>query len=99
MLTYGRVKHPTVQPFRPDFVQNDKIILTFDGFFRQTVYEPYNQYDRIRNVKVMYFMEDDTIMVVEPPVMVDTDSQFYEIYEKPLNASLLFRIAAIHRAK
>ncbi|XP_031630857.1 EF-hand domain-containing protein 1-like, partial [Contarinia nasturtii] len=65
---YGRVKSKPVAPFKPNFVQNDKIILTFDGFFRQKILEPNSeQYDLIRKVKMMYFMEDDTVTVVEPP--------------------------------
>lgn len=69
--TYGRVKPKPIAPFKPDFVQKDKIILTFDGFFRQRVFEPIaEQYDLIRKVKIMYFMEDDTITVVEPPYIV-----------------------------
>lgn len=68
---YGRVKPKPIAPFKPDFVQNDKIILTFDGFFRQKVFEPNpEQYDLIRKVKIMYFMEDDTITVVDPAYIV-----------------------------
>lgn len=69
--TYGRVKPKPIAAFKPDFVQKDKIILTFDGFFRQRVFEPISeQYDLIRKVKIMYFMEDDTITVVEPAYIV-----------------------------
>lgn len=68
---YGRVKQKPIAPFKPDFVQNDKIILTFDGFFRQKVFEPNaEQYDLIRKVKIMYFMVDDTITVIEPAYIV-----------------------------
>lgn len=75
---YGRVKPTPVAPFKPDFVKNDKIILTFDGFFRQRVVEPnLEQYDLIRNVKIMYFMEDDTISIVEPPYTVCTKFDLY----------------------
>lgn len=70
---YGRVKSKPVAPFKPNFVQNDKIILTFDGFFRQKILEPNSeQYDLIRKVKIMYFMEDDSLTVVEPPYIVRT---------------------------
>lgn len=70
---YGRVRPKTVAPFKPDFVKNDKVILSFDGYFRQKVVEPnLEQYDLIRKVKIMYFMEDDTITVVEPPYIVRT---------------------------
>lgn len=70
-MTYGRLEKPQSKPFQPHFVVNDKIVLTFDGFFRQRVVEANNDvFDRIRYVKVMYFMEDDTISVMEPPVPV-----------------------------
>lgn len=68
---YGRVKSAPVPRFVPEFVKNDKIILTFNGFFRQQITEPNREkYDLIRNVKIMYFMEDDTMTVIEPTIMV-----------------------------
>lgn len=68
--TYGRVKPKEIPPFRPDYVKNDNIILTFDGYFRQKIIEPnLEQYDLIRKIKFMYFMEDDTVTIVEPPCM------------------------------
>lgn len=69
-MTYGIIKKPQVPPFRPAFVLNDNIVLTFSGFFRQHIIEPNRSYDRIRYVNVMYFMEDDTLTVMEPPVEV-----------------------------
>lgn len=52
-------------------MRNDKINLTFNGYFRQKVVEPNAEpFDLIRKVKIMYFMEDDTITVVEPPIIV-----------------------------
>lgn len=69
---YGRVKSAPIQRFVPDFVKNNKIILTFSGFFRQQIAEPNREkYNLIRNVKVMYFMEDDTMTVIEPTIMVN----------------------------
>lgn len=69
---FGRVKSAPIQRFVPDFVKNDNIILTFSGFFRQQTAEPNREkYDLIRNVKVMYFMEDDTMTVIEPTIMVN----------------------------
>lgn len=70
LLTYGIITRPQVPPFRPKFVLNDNIVLTFSGFFRQHIVELNRSYDRIRYVNVMYFMEDDTITVMEPPIMV-----------------------------
>ncbi len=43
-------------------------VLQFDAYFKQTVHESPNEYYRIRNVKVYYYLEDDSISVVEPPV-------------------------------
>lgn len=68
VLTYGRVKRPPVEPFRPRFVVYDRIVLTFRGFFKQSVPESPKEHYRIRYVNVMYFMEDDTLMVFEPTV-------------------------------
>lgn len=67
-LTYGRVRNAPVEPFRPQFVRYDRIVLTFRGFFKQAVPESRAEHYRIRHVNVMYFMEDDTLTVYEPPV-------------------------------
>lgn len=70
VLTYGRLQHPRIEPFRPYYVLYDRIILTFHGFFRQKVLESATVQHRIRYVNVMYFLEDDTITVMEPPILV-----------------------------
>lgn len=65
------MKQAKIPPFRPDFVLNDNIVLTFNGFFREKIIEAnHESYDRIRYVNVMYFMEDDTMTIMEPPVIV-----------------------------
>lgn len=48
----------------------DQVVLTFRGFFKQSVPESAQEHYRIRYVKVLYFMEDDTLTVLEPAVMV-----------------------------
>lgn len=98
MLVYGRVKKASSQPFLPDFVRNEKIVLTFDGFFRETVHDPSNEHERIHKVKIMYYMEDDTIMVFEPK----TEVEIYRIslYKKSYSMGLLiFRTAAIRKVR
>lgn len=72
MLTYGRVKHAPVEPFRPHFVRYDKVKLTFKAFFKQSVPESGLEHYRIRFVNIMYFMDDDTMTVIEPKVEVIT---------------------------
>lgn len=64
------MKHPPVEPFRPHYVTYDKIVLTFKAFFKQSVPESPNENYRVRYVNLMYFMEDDTITVIEPTVLV-----------------------------
>lgn len=99
LLTYGIITRPQVPPFRPKFVLNDNIVLTFSGFFRQHIVEPNRSYDRIRYVNVMYFMEDDTITVMEPPVIVRAQ-RFHELFFSipiKLFTFIPFRIVAARR--
>jgi hypothetical protein len=41
--------------------------LRFDGYFKQTVHESEEQY-HLRRVHILFFLEDDSIAVIEPPV-------------------------------
>ncbi|XP_037039126.1 EF-hand domain-containing protein 1-like [Bradysia coprophila] len=68
VFTYGRVKQAPVEPFRPHFVRYDKVKLTFKAFFKQSVPESGLEHYRIRLVNIMYFMDDDTMTVIEPKV-------------------------------
>uniref|UniRef100_A0A1B6DLI7 DM10 domain-containing protein n=1 Tax=Clastoptera arizonana TaxID=38151 RepID=A0A1B6DLI7_9HEMI len=45
-----------------------KKCLTFHAFFKQSVVESPNEHYRVRHVNILYFLEDDTITVMEPPV-------------------------------
>ncbi|XP_075234707.1 EF-hand domain-containing protein 1-like [Lycorma delicatula] len=67
-LTYGRTKQSTVSLFKPHFLVYDKKCLTFFAFFRQSVNESPDESFRIRLVNIIYFLEDDTITVMEPVV-------------------------------
>jgi len=69
-LTYGRVKKHEVSQFIPHFVLYDKICLTFRAFFKQPVFESPLEHYRVRKVNILYFLEDDTITVMEPEVEV-----------------------------
>lgn len=71
LLTYGTLKKPNVKPFLPDFVVNNNVILSFDGFYRRHNYdENQSTFDHICYVKILYFMEDDTITILGPSVHV-----------------------------
>lgn len=69
-LIYGRTKQQQVTPFRPHFVLFDKKTLKFMGFFRQHVPESRVEHYRVRFVNIFYYLEDDTITVIEPVVKV-----------------------------
>ncbi|KAJ1546207.1 EF-hand domain-containing protein 1, partial [Cladochytrium tenue] len=66
----AQTQHQT-SPARPRFVPAhvafDKVVLRFDAYFKQTVHESAEQY-HLRRVRIHYFVEDDSIAVVEPPV-------------------------------
>lgn len=47
------------------FFQN----LTFDAYFKSTVNESFGCSYNLRKCKIIYFLEDDTIKVVEPVVI------------------------------
>ena len=53
-------------------------MLLFNGYFKQTVYESSAEYYRVRPVKIYYYLEDDTISVMEPPVE-NRSSDFYAV--------------------
>lgn len=44
-------------------------VLQFDAYFKQTVHESPNEHYRIRDVKFYYYLEDDSISVVEPAIL------------------------------
>lgn len=43
--------------------------LTFDAYFKSTVNESFGCSYNLRKCKIIYFLEDDTIKVVEPVVI------------------------------
>ncbi|KAK6644709.1 hypothetical protein RUM43_000977 [Polyplax serrata] len=68
-LTYGRAREYPSLAFRPHFVTYDKKCLTFKAFFKQPVYNSPDENYRVRTVNIIYFLDDDTITVMEPPVL------------------------------
>nr|XP_023021361.1 EF-hand domain-containing protein 1-like [Leptinotarsa decemlineata] len=65
-LTYGRTKSQALPQFTPHYVLYDQKCLTFKAFFKQAVVESANEFYRVRHVNIIYFLEDDTITVMEP---------------------------------
>lgn len=70
-LTYGRVKAPALPTVIPHWVHYDKRCLNFTAFFKQPVYDNPEEKFRVRIVNIVYFLEDDSITVMEPRVQVN----------------------------
>ncbi|XP_030765357.1 EF-hand domain-containing protein 1-like [Sitophilus oryzae] len=67
-LTYGRCKTKPLPQFIPHYALYDQKCLTFKAFFKQSVVESRLEFYRVRPVNIIYFLEDDTITVIEPRV-------------------------------
>ena len=67
-LTYGQAIQSPPEDFIPATVGFDKKVLLFNGYFKQTVHESPDEHFRIRHVNIYYYLEDDSISVVEPVV-------------------------------
>ena len=50
----------------PSWVAFDKQVLSFDGYFQESVTESRAEQYRVRHVKVYFYLEDDSIQLVEP---------------------------------
>ncbi|KAM9316086.1 EF-hand domain-containing protein 1 [Gastrophryne carolinensis] len=67
-LTYGQAKQAPPSTFIPAHVAFDKKVLKFDGYFQETVPISQDEQYRVRKVCLYYYLEDDSMAVVEPPV-------------------------------
>ncbi|XP_041127668.1 EF-hand domain-containing family member C2-like [Polyodon spathula] len=52
----------------PSWVAFDKQVLCFDAYFQESVHEKREEQFRIRRCKIYFYLEDDTIQVVEPEI-------------------------------
>ncbi|XP_030054589.1 EF-hand domain-containing protein 1 isoform X2 [Microcaecilia unicolor] len=68
-LTYGQAKQAPPVDFVPGHVAYDKKVLRFDAYFYETVPLSQIEHYRIRHVVLYYFLEDDSMLVIEPRVM------------------------------
>ncbi|XP_065162838.1 EF-hand domain-containing family member C2-like isoform X2 [Atheta coriaria] len=59
----------------PAWIAFDKQILTFDGFFQQSLEEVRNAPYAVRNVRVFFHLEDGTLQIIEKP---QTNSGFLQ---------------------
>ncbi|XP_074777606.1 EF-hand domain-containing protein 1 isoform X2 [Athene noctua] len=67
-LTYGPAKRAPPSGFIPAHVAFDKKILKFDAYFQEDVPLSAEEHYRIRQVGIYYYLEDDTMSVIEPVV-------------------------------
>ncbi|KAE8622988.1 hypothetical protein XENTR_v10005450 [Xenopus tropicalis] len=52
----------------PSWVAFDKQVLSFDAYFEEEVHQRREETYRIRQCKIYFYLEDDTIQVVEPEI-------------------------------
>ncbi|XP_034937348.1 EF-hand domain-containing protein 1-like [Chelonus insularis] len=67
-LIYGRNKDYPYRQVIPHYVLYAQKCLNFKAFFRQNILNSPSEQYRIRHVNIIYFLEDDTMSVMEPPV-------------------------------
>ena len=79
-LTYGQAIQAPPEDFIPATVGFDKKVLMFNAYFKQTVHESPEEHFRIRHVKIYYYLEDDSISVVEP--LVENRYQVLSYHQK-----------------
>ncbi|KAI0238926.1 EF-hand domain-containing family member C2, partial [Lamellibrachia satsuma] len=50
----------------PAWVAFDRQVLAYDGYFQEAVHEKREEQYRVRRVKIYFYLEDDSIQVIEP---------------------------------
>uniref|UniRef100_A0A8P0S828 EF-hand domain containing 1 n=1 Tax=Canis lupus familiaris TaxID=9615 RepID=A0A8P0S828_CANLF len=68
ILTYGQPKQAPPAEFIPAHVAFDKKVLKFDAYFQEDVPMSTEEHYRIRQVNIYYYLEDDSMSVMEPVV-------------------------------
>ena len=65
-LSYTCLKSEPVPKFIPSYVECDKKVLRFYGYFKETVTESPQECYRVRVVTICYYIEDDSMDIYEP---------------------------------
>ncbi|KAH7828429.1 putative EF-hand domain-containing protein 1 [Monocercomonoides exilis] len=60
----GTTAPPTAETI-PSFIAYDKLVMCFYAYFKEAVHESREEVYRVRNVDILFYLEDDTISVVE----------------------------------
>ncbi|XP_055986595.1 EF-hand domain-containing protein 1 [Sorex fumeus] len=67
-LTYGEARRAAPAQFVPAHVAFDKKVLKFSAYFQEDVPMSSEEHYRIRQVNIYYYLEDDSMSVMEPLV-------------------------------
>ncbi|NXK91004.1 EFHC1 protein, partial [Formicarius rufipectus] len=67
-LTYGPARKSAPPPFMPSYVAFDKQVLKFDAYFQEEVHTSPEEHYRVRQVGIYYYLEDDSMCIIEPVV-------------------------------
>ncbi|EZA47764.1 EF-hand domain-containing protein [Ooceraea biroi] len=67
-LTYGRLPRHAYRRFVPHYAVFAQKCLRFKAYFRQEVLNSPHEHYRLRHVNIIYYLEDDTLCVIEPVV-------------------------------
>lgn len=62
-------KYPAGEgPHKPAWVAFDRQVLCFDAYFKEAVHEKREETYRIRKCRIYFYLEDDSIQIIEPKV-------------------------------
>ena len=59
-------KSEPICEFTPSYVECDKKVLRFYGYFKEAVTESPHEHYRVRAVTICYYLEDDSMDIYEP---------------------------------
>lgn len=75
-MTYGKAKDPPKPIIQSHFMIFDGKCLSFKGYTKQAVIRPPVDTFRVRQVKITYYLVDDTFGIMEPVVQVELSFRF-----------------------
>jgi len=61
-------ENDSIPKIAPKWLKYDRQVLKFSGYFQEPVVEDSNENYRIRHCTIFYYLEDDTIHIIEPRV-------------------------------
>jgi len=61
-------ENDSIPKIAPKWLKYDRQVLKFSGYFQEPVVEDSNENYRVRHCTIFYYLEDDTIHILEPRV-------------------------------